>query len=265
MTTQTVPGPGAMTGRRMLSKVPQITAFFWIIKLLSTAGGEVVADLFAHTNLLGLVGSLIISSGILAVCLAVQLVVRRYIPIVYWSVIVAVGVAGTLLADGVVDVLHLTIVESTVMFTVILLGIFAVWYVTERTLSIHSITTTRRELYYWAAVLATFALGTAAGDLTAFNLGWGFMPSLALYAAVFVAAGIAHLGLHANAIVTFWIAYVMTRPLGATFADYVSLGKDIDGLGLGRVYPSAAFLLVIGVLVLYLQISHKDTPQDDEV
>ena len=246
----------------MFSKVPEITVFFWVIKLLSTAGGEVVADLFAHTNLLGLAGSLAISSVLLLIALAVQLVLRRYVPIVYWSVIVAVGVAGTLLSDAVVDLLHLPVAAATVLFLVVLLTIFAVWYATERTLSIHTITTTRRELYYWGAVMATFALGTAAGDLTVFALDWNFMPSLALYAAVFVAAAVAHLGFRMNAIVTFWIAYVMTRPLGATFADYISLGKDIHGLGLGRVYPSAGFLVVIAVLVLYLQVSRRDTPRE---
>lgn len=248
----------------MLSKVPEITIFFWSIKLLSTAGGEVVADFFAHTNALGLTGSLLISSVLLAICLVVQLAVRKYVPIVYWSVIVAVGVAGTLLADAVVDVLGLDVEQSTVMFTVLLLAIFGTWYATERTLSIHTITTRRREAYYWIAVMATFALGTAAGDLTVFTLEWGFMPSLALYAAVFAAAGIAHLGLRANAIACFWIAYVLTRPLGATFADYVSLGKDIGGLGLGRLYPSAAFLAVIAALVGYLQITHRDTPADQQ-
>lgn len=262
MTTTSEPGTQLHAGRQALSKVPEITVFFWVIKLLSTAGGEVVADLFAHTNLLGLGGSLAISSVLLVICLAVQLVVRRYVPVVYWSVIVAVGVAGTLIADAVVDLLHLSVAGSTVMFTALLLGVFALWYATERTLSIHSITTRRRELYYWAAVLATFALGTAAGDLTAFTLDWGFLPSLALYAAVFVAAGVARFAFRVDVVLTFWVAYVMTRPLGATFADYASLGTDIGGLGLGRVYPSAAFLLVIAALVGYLQLSHRDSPAE---
>ncbi|HEX2810209.1 MAG TPA: hypothetical protein VHN80_28925, partial [Kineosporiaceae bacterium] len=244
--------------RRMLSKVPEITAFFWIIKLLSTAGGEVVADLFAHSHYFGLIGSLVISSAMLAIALAVQLIVRRYLPIVYWSVIVLVGVAGTLISDTVVDMLHLSHAQATVLFLIMLLAILSAWYATERTLSIHTITTTRRELYYWGAVMATFALGTAAGDLTAFSLGWGFLPSLLLYGTVFVAAWVAHKVFRVDAILTFWIAYVMTRPLGATFADYASLGRDIGGLGMGRVVPSAGFLLAIAVLVLYLAVTHKD-------
>jgi uncharacterized membrane-anchored protein len=249
----------------MLSKVPEITAFFWIIKLLSTAGGETTADLFAHTNLLKLSGALVFSTVLLVVALVVQLLVRRYVPIVYWSVIVAIGIAGTLISDGVVDFLHLSHLQATGVFLALLLAVFGVWYATERTLSIHSITTTRRELYYWAAVMATFSLGTAAGDLTAFSLGWGFIPSLVLYGVVFAVAGVGALAMHragsiGGVIGFFWLAYVMTRPLGATFADYTAMGKDIGGLGLGLLLPSAAFLLVIGALVLYLQVTHKDGP-----
>jgi uncharacterized membrane-anchored protein len=248
----------------MLSKVPEITAFFWIIKLLSTAGGEVVADLFARSHHVGLLRSLVVSSTLLAVALAVQLIARRYLPVVYWSVIVLVGVAGTLISDTVVAELHLSHAQATVLFLALLLAIFGIWYSTERTLSIHTITSTRRELYYWAAVMATFALGTAAGDLTAFSLGWGLLPSLALYGAVFAGAWIAHKAFAVNAVLTFWIAYVMTRPVGATFADYASFGRDSGGLGLGRVLPSAAFLLVIAVLVGYLAITHSDTPREDD-
>jgi uncharacterized membrane-anchored protein len=246
----------------MLSKVPEVTAFFWIIKLLSTAGGETIADLMAHTNLLHLSGVLVVGSVLLAVTLAVQLVVRRYVPVVYWSVIVAVGIAGTLLSDGLVDFLHLSHAQATIAFLMILLAVFGVWYRTERTLSIHSIHTRRRELYYWAAVMATFSLGTAAGDLTVFSLGWGFLPSLALYAVVFAGAGVAHLIFRADAIVTFWIAYVLTRPLGATFSDYTAMGGDTHGLDLGLRIPSVAFVLAIGALVLYLQFTHRDTPAD---
>jgi uncharacterized membrane-anchored protein len=246
----------------MLSKVPEVTAFFWIIKLLSTAGGETIADLMAHTNRLRLSGALVVGSVLLVATLVVQLIVRKYVPIVYWSVIVAIGIAGTLISDSVVDYLHLSHAQATVVFLVLLLAVFGVWYASEQTLSIHSIHTRRRELYYWAAVMATFSLGTAAGDLTAFSLGWGFLPSLALYAAVFVGAGVAHLAFRANAILTFWIAYVLTRPLGATLADYSAMGGSTHGLNLGLRLPSAFFLLVIGALVLYLQITHRDSPTD---
>ncbi len=245
----------------MTAKVPEVTAYFWIIKLLTTAGGESTADFLAQ-ELLGMRVSLLITGGALALSLAVQLAVRRYLVPAYWTAVVLVGVAGTLITDAVVQVLGVSEAGATLGFALLLVGIFVVWFRLEGTLSIHSIDTARRELFYWAAVLTTFALGTAAGDLTAFALGWGFPLSIALYAVAFAAAGAAHLRFGANAIVCFWLAYVVTRPLGASIADYLAFGPDIGGLGLGLWQVSVACGAAILVLVSYLAVSGRDTPSD---
>ena len=261
MTTTTL-AAGRLTkvlGRQMVTKVPEVTVYFWIIKLLTTAGGESTADYLAMERL-GMKVSLLLTGGALALSLLVQLAVRRYIVGVYWAAVVLVGIAGTLITDAIVQVLGVSEAIATMGFSAVLLAIFALWYRLEGTLSIHSIDTTRRELFYWAAVLTTFALGTAAGDLTAFALGWGFPLSIALFAVAFAAAGIAHLRFGANAIACFWLAYVVTRPLGATTADYLAFGKDIGALGLGLLPVSVVFGLAIMALVGYLAVTGKDTP-----
>jgi uncharacterized membrane-anchored protein len=245
----------------MATKVPEVTALFWIIKLLTTAGGESSADLLAM-EWLGMKTALALTGGALAVVLVVQLATRRYVVPVYWSVIVLVGVAGTLITDAIVQVLKVSELMATLGFGVALLVMFAVWYRIEGTLSIHSINTTRRELFYWAAVLTTFALGTAAGDLTAFALHWGFPLSIALYATIFATAGVAHLLFGLDAIACFWLAYVMTRPLGATVADYLAFGHDLGALGFGLLPVSMVFAVAIVTLVGYLTITRVDTPKE---
>lgn len=261
MTTTTKSGgrSGLLT-RRLAVKVPEVTAFFWIIKLLTTAGGESGADYLAM-ELLGMKAALLITAAALALGLVVQLGARRYVVPIYWTVVVLVGIAGTLITDAIVQVLGVSEAWATVGFTAVLLTLFATWYATERTLSIHSIDTTRRELFYWAAVLTTFALGTAAGDLTAFALGWGFPASIALYAAVFAAAGVAHLRFGLNAVACFWLAYVMTRPLGASIADYLAFGRDLGALGFGLLPVTVVFGLAIAVLVGYLAVTGRDAPE----
>lgn len=266
MTTRTTRFGRASSGvgRRLATKVPEVTVYFWIIKLLTTAGGESTADLLAQ-EVLGMRVSLLLTAGVLALCLVLQLATRRYVVAVYWAAVVLVGIAGTLITDAIVQVLGVSEAMATLGFAGVLMGIFALWYRLEGTLSIHSIHTTRRELFYWAAVLITFALGTAAGDLTAFALGWGFPLSIALYAGVFAAAGLAHLRFGANAIACFWLAYVVTRPLGASIADYLAFGPDVGALGLGLWQVSLAFGLAIAVLVGYLAVSGRDTPDDARV
>ena len=253
--------PPALLDRRLLTKVPEVTVFFWVVKLLSTAGGESIADWLAMETL-GMRTALLLTGGLLAVALGVQLALRRYVATVYWTVVGLVGVAGTLITDYLVKSAGVTEAEATGGFLAALLAVFGIWYARERTLSIHSITTSRRELFYWAAVLLTFALGTAAGDLTAFALGWGFPASIALYAAVFAGAAVAHLRFGVDAVLCFWIAYVVTRPLGATVADYLAFDPDQGALGLGLAPVGAGFLVAIVALVAYLAVTGRDTPRD---
>lgn len=241
--------------RQALRKVPEITASFWIVKLLTTAMGESTSDYLVYTInpyvavILGCLG--------LAVALVLQLWIRRYVPWVYWLAVVMVAIFGTMAADVIHIVLGISYVVSTVFFGAALAIIFASWYASERTLSIHSIDTRRRELFYWATVMATFALGTASGDLTAASIGWGYFPSLVLFAVLILIPALAYWLLGLNAIVAFWAAYVVTRPLGASFADW--LGKSaLGGLGLGDDKVALALTILIVGCVGYLTVSRRD-------
>lgn len=236
-------------------KVPEITVFFWIIKLLSTAMGESTSDyLVFHINpyfavSLGSIG--------LVISLILQLWVRRYIAWVYWLAVVMVAIFGTMAADVLHVALGIPYLITTVFFAVSLAVIFIVWYKAEKTLSIHSINTRRRELFYWATVMATFALGTALGDMTAATLNLGYLLSGILFAVVFVIPGIGYRKFRWNGIFSFWFAYVITRPLGASFADW--FGKPIlGGLGLGDEIVSVILTVLIVVFVAYLTFTHKD-------
>ncbi len=237
------------------SKVPEVTVYFWIVKLLSTAMGESTSDfLVFHINpyvavIFGCVG--------LVVSLILQFSVRRYIPWVYWLAVVMVAVFGTMAADVTHVVLGVPYVISTTVFASALAIIFIAWYRTEKTLSIHSIYTRRREMFYWATVMATFALGTAAGDMTASTLGLGYFPSFVLFAILFAVPAVAHRFFGLNAIVAFWFAYVITRPLGASFADW--MGKPfLGGLGLGDAKVALVLTILIIICVGYLTLSRVD-------
>jgi uncharacterized membrane-anchored protein len=238
-----------------MRKVPEITIIFWVVKLLSTAMGESTSDyLVFHIN--PYIAVVLGGFGLL-VSLALQLLVRRYIPWIYWLAIVMVAVFGTMAADVAHVVLGIPYVVSTLSFASALVVIFAVWYASEKTLSIHSINTLRRELFYWATVIATFALGTAAGDMTAATLHLGYLASGVLFAVLFLLPGLAYRFFGLNEIACFWFAYVMTRPLGASFADW--FGKPyLGGLGLGDDKVALALTILIIVLVGYLTIAHKD-------
>jgi uncharacterized membrane-anchored protein len=238
------------------SKVPEITVYFWIIKVLTTGMGETASDYLAH-RFAPEVAVALGGTGF-AAALALQLIVRRYVAWIYWLAVIMVSVFGTMAAD----VLHVGFgvpyLVSTVFFLVTLAVIFGVWYRVERSLSIHRIDTRRRELFYWAAVLATFALGTAAGDLTATTLGWGYLGSGMVFAAAIAVPAIAHRWLGLGAIPAFWIAYVITRPLGASFADWMGLPPARHGLGLGTGPVTLGWLAAIVLLVGYLMISRID-------
>lgn len=243
---------------QMLNKVPEVTLYFWIIKIMATTVGETAAD-FLNFNLhFGLTGTSIIMSVLLAIFLVVQVRAKKYVPWLYWLAVVLISVVGTLITDNLVDNFGVALETTTIAFGLALLVTFAVWYASEKTLSIHTIFTTKRELFYWAAILFTFALGTAAGDLAAEGSNLGYANSTLMFGALIGIVALAYYGFKANAVLTFWIAYILTRPLGASFGDYLSQPVSEGGLGLGTVITSAIFLSTIAGLVTYLSITRRD-------
>jgi uncharacterized membrane-anchored protein len=245
-----------------LRKVPEITAYFWILKVLTTAMGEATSDYSVHQiDPYVAVG---LGAVAFAAALVLQLSVRRYIAWVYWLAVVMVAIFGTMVADALHIQLGVPYAVSTVGFAVALTLIFIAWYVTERTLSIHHITTLRRELFYWAAVCATFALGTAAGDLTAYTLHLGFLASGILFAVVIAVPAIAHRFAGLNAVAAFWFAYIITRPLGASFADWMGVPHVLSGLNWGRGTVSVSLTVLIVGLVGYLSVTRVDVEEERE-
>ena len=235
--------------KRMLNKVPEVTLAFWIIKIMATTVGETAADFLNAKLNFGLTGTSIVMGTLLLIALFVQMKSRRYIPSVYWVAVVLLSVFGTLLTDNLVDNFGVALETITVGFSLALAATFIAWYVSERTLAIQSITTRRRELFYWAAILLTFALGTAAGDLLAEGLHLGYAYSALAFGAVIALTALAHYVLKLNAVVAFWIAYVLTRPFGASFGDLLSQPAANGGLGLGSVVTTVVFLLTIVGLI----------------
>jgi len=253
----------ALLTTRTLRKVPEITIYFWIIKLLTTALGESTSDYLVHqidpvmAVVLGFIG--------FAIAVVLQFKVRRYIPWIYWFTVTMVALFGTMAADVIHIVLKVPYAISTVFFAVVLAIIFLTWYKVEKTLSIHSIHTPRREIFYWIAVIATFALGTAAGDWTAITLKLGFLTSGVLFALLFAIPAIAYWKLGLNGIIAFWFAYIMTRPFGASFADLFGKAKAAGGLGYGNGLVSAVLLILIIGFVSYLAVSRKDIKSNQSV
>lgn len=245
------------TMHQLWNKVPEVTIFFWLIKVLATTVGETAAD-FLNFNLhLGLTGTSLIMAALLAVFMVLQVRADTYIPWLYWLTVVLISIVGTLVTDNLVDNLGVSLQTTTTVFSVALAITFVVWYAFEKTLSIHTIFTMRRELFYWAAILFTFALGTAAGDLTAEGLGIGYANSALMFGGMIVAVTAIYYLFKGNAIVCFWIAYILTRPLGASCGDLLSQPRTDGGFGLGTVGTSGLFLVVIGALVAYLSISNR--------
>jgi uncharacterized membrane-anchored protein len=253
-------------GRQMLNKVPEVTIYFWIIKILCTTVGETAADLMNEELGLGLTNTTYIMSAALIAVLIAQFRSRKYIPGVYWLAVVLISVVGTLITDNLVDNAGVELQTTTYVFSAALALVFAVWYWVERTLSVHTIVTSRREAFYWLAILFTFALGTSAGDLFAEKLELGFLPSAGIFAGAIAVIAIAHLRFKLNAILAFWLAYVLTRPLGASIGDWLSQPVEETGLGLGTILTSVIFLATILALVVYLSVTKKDlevvTPEE---
>jgi uncharacterized membrane-anchored protein len=246
-------------GRQMLNKVPEVTFYFWLIKIMCTTVGETAAD-YLNTNLgFGLTNTTYVTGALLAVLLLIQFRLRKYVPAVYWSVVVVISVFGTLITDNMTDRYNISLTTSTTVFAIILAIVFGVWYASERTLSIHTIYTTRREAFYWLAILFTFALGTAAGDLSAEKFSLGYGPSILIFGGMIAAITAAYYAFKLNAVLAFWLAYILTRPLGASIGDFMSQNsKQYGGLGLGATGTSYIFLGCILVLVTYLSITKRD-------
>ncbi len=247
-----------LDAQALLNKVPEATIHFWVIKILATTVGETAAD-FLNLNLnFGLTGTSVFMAGLLALALFGQVRAKGYLPWLYWVTVVLISIVGTLITDNLSDNFGISLWTTTLAFSLALLATFAVWYARERTLSIHSIHTRRRELFYWAAILLTFSLGTAAGDLVAESMKLGYANSAFLFGGLIAAVTLVYFVAGTQAVLAFWLAYILTRPLGASCGDYLSQPAANGGLGLGTVQTSALFLAAIATLVIYLSLSRKD-------
>jgi uncharacterized membrane-anchored protein len=259
----------------MFNKVPEVTIFFWIIKILCTTVGETAADYLNETLGFGLTNTTYVMGALLIAALVYQFWARKYIPWIYWLAVVLISIVGTLITDNLTDNLGVSLETTTLVFSIVLLVIFTLWYWVEKTVSIHSIVTTRREAFYWLAILFTFALGTAAGDLSAEYFSLGYLTSVGIFAGLIALVTAAHYGLKAylgehhrhltrNAVLAFWLAYILTRPLGASIGDFLSQAQSDGGLGLGTTVTSLIFLGAILATVAYLAVSKKDVISKEE-
>lgn len=246
-----------MRSVRMWNKVPKVTVEFWLIKLLAVTAGETVADYMNLDLGLGLSTTSWILSGLLIAALVVQFLQNKYVPWIYWVAVVLISVVGTLVTDNIVDKFGVSLATTTIIFSLALAVTFAVWYASERTLSIHSIVTTRREAFYWLAILFTFALGTSAGDWAAEGLGLGYLQAGLMFGAIIGLIAITYYWRRMDAILAFWLAYILTRPLGASFGDFFSQPREYSGLGFGTTVTSFIFLGLIAAIVVYMTITHR--------
>lgn len=245
------------TDLKGLNKVPEVILAFWIIKIMATTVGETGADFLSGTMNLGLVGTSYVMSGLLIVALVFQLRANRYIPPLYWLVVVLISVVGTLVSDNLVDNLGISLETTSIIFGIGLIVTFALWYFSEKTLSVHTIVTLRRELFYWAAILFTFALGTSAGDLISESLQVGYALSALMFILVIALIYLAYRFAHLNEVLAFWLAYILTRPLGACVGDLLTQDSADGGLGIGTEVINSIFLITIIGLVSYLTIEEK--------
>lgn len=258
LTSDSIRKPHGLTSESaaMFNKVPAVTTGFWIVKIMSTTVGETGADYLAVHIGWGAVVTGVIMAAFLALALVIQFRKRRYVPWIYWLTVVLVSVVGTQITDALTDKLDVSLYLTTTVFSVALAIIFGCWYQAEKSLSIHTIVTRKRELFYWLAILCTFALGTAAGDLATGKLGLGFRVGVIFFGTLIVLTGVAYrLGL--NAVLAFWVTYVSTRPLGASLGDLLSQSNEYGGVGLGTINTSIVFLSVIVVIVGFLTASQN--------
>ena len=239
------------------NRVPQVTADFWLIKLMAVTMGETAADYVSVQMGLGLSATSLIMSGVLAVALIWQFSRKKYVPDSYWLSVVLISIVGTLITDNLVDNFNIPLADTTAFFAVALTITFIAWFLTERTLSIHSIFTRRREAFYWLAILLTFALGTAMGDLVAEKFALGYLSSGLLFGLIIISLTLGYFFLGLDPILGFWLVYILTRPLGASFGDLLSQPTQYGGLGFGTIITSAIFLSAIVAIVVYMSVRHE--------
>jgi uncharacterized membrane-anchored protein len=241
----------------MLNKVPEVTLVFWILKILATTVGETAADVLSETFGLGTVNTSFVMGALLLISIFFQFRARKYEPPIYWLVVVFISVVGTLISDNLVDNLGVSLVTTTIIFTVALIAVFVIWYATEKTLSVHTIYTFRRELFYWLAILFTFSLGTSGGDLLSERLGLGYPLAAAMFGGAIAIIYAVYRFRVMNEVLSFWLAYILTRPLGASIGDFLTQEPKDGGLGWGTIPVSVVFLIVILILVTHLTREEK--------
>ncbi|OAT75028.1 hypothetical protein A9B99_17790 [Mangrovibacter phragmitis] len=245
------------------NKVPEVTLVFWIIKMMSTTVGETAAD-FLNVNLhWGLTNTSLFIGALFFIALFIQVKSPKYVPVKYWTTVLLISVFGTLVTDNLTDHFGVPLILSTGVFTFLLVGFFAIWYRKERTLSIHSINTQRRELFYWTAILLTFSLGTAGGDWVSETLQLGFLNATLLFGFLITFCLIAYSFFKCNSVICFWIAYILTRPLGASLGDFLSQPVTSGGMNIGSTTINLCFLTIILVLVTYLHLAKKPASNDE--
>ena len=239
------------------NRVPAVTADFWLIKLMAVTMGETAADYLAVNLGFGLTATSLIMATVLIGALALQFGQKRYVPWSYWLAVVLISIVGTLVTDNLVDNFHISLISTTIGFTVALAATFAVWYASEKTLSIHAIFTTKREAFYWLAILFTFALGTAAGDMVAEKFGLGYLSTGVLFGMIIASLAVGYFLVGLDAVLGFWLVYIFTRPLGASFGDLLSQPTKFGGFGLGTIITSVLFLTAIVAIVGYMSVTRR--------
>lgn len=239
------------------NRVPKVTADFWLIKLMAVTMGETAADYLNVRIGLGLTTTSVLMSAILAGALVWQFTQKKYVPASYWLSVVLISIVGTLITDNLVDNFNVPLLDTAIFFAIALAATFLLWFQAERTLSIHSIFTNRREAFYWLAILFTFALGTAAGDLVAEKFALGYLATGVLFGMIILSLSIGYFFLGLDAILSFWLVYILTRPLGASFGDLLSRPAQYGGLGFGTIVTSCVFLGAIAIIVVYMTVTHE--------
>lgn len=252
-----LPASASVASAPIYNRVPKVTPDFWLIKLMAVTMGETAADYLSVQLGLGLTMTSLLMSAVLAVALVWQFVQKKYAPAPYWLAVVLISVVGTLITDNLVDNFHVPLLVTTIAFAIALTATFVLWFVSERTLSIHSIFTNKREAFYWLAILFTFALGTAAGDLVAEQFALGYLSTGILFGLIIASLSLGYFFLGLGGILGFWLVYILTRPLGASFGDLLSQPAQYGGVGLGTIITSAVFLTAIVAIVIYMSIRHE--------
>lgn len=247
----------AITEENLFNKVPQVTIIFWLIKIMATTIGETGADYLILNLNFGLAVTSYLMGALLIVGLAIQIKTKKYITWVYWSVVVLISIVGTLITDNLTDNFGVKLETTTILFSLSLIATFITWYISQKTLSIHTIFTVKREIFYWTAILFTFALGTAAGDLASESWGLGYAVSGLIFAGMIITVTISYYIFKMNAVLSFWLAYILTRPLGASLGDFLTQPKTNGGLALGTTNVSIIFFIIIIGLVTYLTFKQK--------